>query len=428
MSLILNLPLLLTVFLTPLLSQIGEFGWEQVKVLFFIIASSLAGSIYLWDKSNLTNLTNWSGIKILALIFLLTLGITSFLGLDQTSSFLGRPPYYQGFILYSFLFLFFLMVSSMPVKIEKWALALVSSSVIVSVLAIEDFILMSVFHISFPTYAGRVVSTFGQPNFYAGFLLLTLPFSYCLIVIARNKATKQSPADNDKLLWMLGWGSGLLSVLGILVSCSRSAILLALMLLVLGLTDQLKNKIKIGLVVLAAVFASIIIAWTASSGLVGNEISRPIKTFNPDLTRESIEKRAYIWPVAFKIAIQKPLKGYGLENIENAFADYFQKNKHPLFEENLQISPVLISLKELVIDRSHNYPLDLLLFGGAASLGVWVLIVALLFWKLKQTSDGRHKNVLVISLVIYLVWIQFQNQSVVHLIYFWLLAGLIDGK
>ena len=30
------------------------------------------------------------------------------------------------------------------------------------------------------------------------------------------------------------------------------------------------------------------------------------------------------------------------------------------------------------------------------------------------------------SLILYLIWVQFQNQSIIHLIYFWLLAGIID--
>ena len=55
-----------------------------------------------------------------------------------------------------------------------------------------------------------------------------------------------------------------------------------------------------------------------------------------------------------------------------------------------------------------------------------MLLLILLFKKLRQISYDRGKNVLVFSLVLYLIWIQFQNQSVVHLIYFWLLVGMVD--
>ncbi len=190
-------------------------------------------------------------------------------------------------------------------------------------------------------------------------------------------------------------------------------------------------KLKIGFIVCGIIAVSVLLALKLSSGLVGSEVSGAIKISNPDLTRESVEKRAYIWPLAWKIGWQRPIIGYGLETIGKAFSDYFEENKHPLFEENLQVSPVLISMKDLNIDRSHNYILDLLLFSGGLGLLGWLGLVGVLFWKLGQNTKHPTivgKNVLIVSLVTYLVWIQFQNQSIVHLIYFWLIVGMIDKE
>jgi hypothetical protein len=33
-----------------------------------------------------------------------------------------------------------------------------------------------------------------------------------------------------------------------------------------------------------------------------------------------------------------------------------------------------------------------------------------------------------IALLLYLIWVQFQVQSVVHLMLFWLIAGLVDKE
>ena len=120
-------------------------------------------------------------------------------------------------------------------------------------------------------------------------------------------------------------------MIGIFVSYSRVAILLALLLLLLALLDQIKIKFKSVVAILGIVMMSIIIAWRFSVGIVENEITKPILTINPDLTRESVEKRVYIWPVALQIILQRPLLGYGLENIGFAFSDYFEGNKHLLF-------------------------------------------------------------------------------------------------
>lgn len=395
-------------FITPLLEATGNFGYEQIKVLFFLVSISLIG--FLWMGRGM----KWTLITAAAGLFVLILLVTSLIGLDPKTSILGKSPYYQGWILYLYLFLFYLLVKTFKIELSKYALALSVSALLVSVWAIYDWVLLNIFNQSVSTYAGRVVSTFGQPNFYAGFLLLTLPFSYLLF------------KNPNKKLRYLGWGSGLLSVVGIIVSYSKSAILLGLLLLVLGLVSQLRIKFKLGLVAALILAVSIFIALKFSSGIVGNEFSQPITTTNPDLTRESVEKRVYIWPIAWKLVLQKLPTGYGLENINRVFAGYFKDNYHSLFEANLKIFPVLISLKDLNIDRSHNYFLDLLLFAGILGLLAWIFLISLLFWKLGQMSYGRGKNVLLVYLITYLIWVQFQNQGVVHLVYFWLLAGLID--
>lgn len=405
----LNKFLLLIIFLIPLLEANGNFGYEQIKILFFIVSISLIGVFWMGRG------IKWTLIGKTAGLFILILLVTSFTGLDPKSSLLGREPYFQGFILYSYLFLFYLMVKTFKVELEKYALVLTISGLLVGFWAIYDWILLNIFNMPVLTYAGRVVSTFGQPNFYTGFLLLTLPFAYFLL------------KNSNKKLQYLGWVSGLVSMIGILVSYSRSAILLAFGLLILSLVSGLKVKFKIGLIVSGIIIILLALKLSSATyGIVWSEFSRPITSNNPDLTKESVEKRAYIWPQSFKIILQNPINGYGLENIGQSFFNYFEDNKHLLFEENLKISPVLISLKELVIDRSHNYLLDLWLFSGVFGLLSWMFLVGLLFVKVGQIYHGRDKNVLLVSLVTYLIWVQFQNQSVVQLIYFWLLVGLID--
>lgn len=394
-----NVFLLFTIFLIPLLPAVGYFGYEQIKVLFFIFATTALS--FMLNKG-----FKWSIITRLGAVFLLVLFIASLFGKDPKISILGKDPYYEGLIIYVFLFLFYLIIKKSRPKLQSVALALSLSSLLVAVIAIREWILLNIFKIPVQTYADRVVSTFGQPNFYSGFLLLTLPFSYILF---------KSP---NKYLKYIGWGGGLFSGVGILISYSRSAIVIFLLLLILGLIAQLKNKFKIGLLVSLVIFVSILLALKFASGLVGNEMRIPLLTNNPDLTKESVEKRIYIWPQAFKIALQRPFFGYGLENISSAFEKYFEENNHKLFEENLKIDPVLISMKDLNIDRSHNYMLDLFLFSGISGVLAWFLFVILLLLKAKKT--------LLVALLTYLVWVQFQNQSIVHLIYFWLLAGIID--
>ncbi len=404
-------PILLTgFFLIPLVAY-PNFGFERSKVVFFIFFTSLLGLLWLIKFK-----IEWSVVKRAAAVFVLILLLTSLIGMDFQSSLLGREPYFQGGLVYAYLWFFSVIVSSVDIKFSRWALILSLSGLLVALTAINEWVSVNLFHQQIATYSGRVVSTFGQPNFFAGFLLLTLPFAYFLF---------RSP---DRRLQLIGWGSGLVALIGIMVSFSRISIILALLLLILGLLDQLRIKLKLGFVLLIILTLGIFAAAKFSSGIVGDEMSEPFLNKNPDLTKKSVEKRAYIWPVAAQVVWQRPLLGYGLENINSAFSDYFRKNKHALFEENLKVSPVLISLKELNIDRSHNYFLDLLLFSGIFGLLGWLWLVGVLFRNLRHAYRGRTRNVLIVALITYLVWVQFQNQSIVHLFYFWLLVGLIDIK
>lgn len=395
--------LLLTVFLTPLIGAYRGFGYEQAKVFFFIFLISLCG--LLWMGKDFV----WSGISKAGGIFILLLLAASLSGVDPFTSILGTQVYFQGAILYAYLFLFSLLVSYSKISFKHWAYVLVGSATLVSLLAIKDWVLINIFNQQIPNYAGRVVSTFGQPNFYAGFLLLTLPFFRLFI-------------SN----WWIMAGF-LISILAIILSESRVAFLILSILFLIWLSEELSWKRLMGIILGVSLLIAFIFSIFFGAGFLEKEIKDVSQTINPDLTKIGVEKRYYFWPILWELILQRPILGYGLENIAPVFSQYFETNKHILFEENLKVKPYLFGLKDLYLDRSHNYILDLLLFSGILGLLGWFGLVIMLFKKLKQMSRDRGTNVLMVSLILYLIWIQFQNQSVVHLIYFWLIIGLVDS-
>ncbi len=387
----LRLSLLAIIFLLPIMTPFQSYGYELSKILFFIFLTSLSGFLWLWLVHQKKIKLRWNAIKITSLIFVVILLFTSVLGTDTMASLTGKEPYFQGWVVYSYLWFFSLMVSSIHISLKTWSLGLVLSGFLVAFVAIRQFVEINFLGYYIPTYAGRVVSTFGQPNFYGGFLLLTLPFM-----------TRKG--------WWIMTGF-LMIVVAIILSQSRTALILLSGLMMIWLIKQLKGKKQL---VFGVALGTIILAITLSVFL-----SRLLFVSNPDLTKESVENRVYIWPLSWQLILQKPFLGYGLENISTAFTNYFEENKHALFEENLKVQPFMFGLKDLILDRSHNYLLDLSLFSGVLGLATWLILIFTLFKSVKS-------KILLTGLITYLVWVQFQNQSVVHLIYFWLLVGLID--
>lgn len=295
---------------------------------------------------------------------------------------------------------------------EHWAYILVGTATIVALLAIGQWIQVNLLGYMVPTYAGRVVSTFGQPNFYAGFILLTLPFWYLLI--------KRS---SKFWLWSL---IGFILIIGIILSFSRIALILTLLLLV-GWFIQ--GWLKKGWTIIALIASSLVIGFVLvlfSQQIFSQEWKSP--SSQQWLIDNAPEKRIFIWPVIVELIKIKPVLGYGLENIAPTFSKYFIDNKHALFEENLKVQPALLSLRDINLDRTHNYSLDLFLFSGIVGVLSWVILAVLLIRKTIHYVLDREYNegILLVALITYLIWIQFQNQSIVHLLYFWLIAGIID--
>lgn len=158
-----------------------------------------------------------------------------------------------------------------------------------------------------------------------------------------------------------------------------------------------------------------------SSGLIWDEIVGPQRLQSLSLANPafSVEKRYYIWLLFWDLASQKPFLGSGLENINAVYSQFFIVNKHVLFEINPNPSSVMYMLKDLNIDSAHNYSLDLLISSGVLGFLSYGILICLLI-------NGIKSRMLFLGLLVYLIWSQFQNQSVAHLVYFWLLVGLAD--
>lgn len=171
MNFVVRVGLLLIIFLIPLITINKYFGYEQTKVLFLLGSVSLLVPFWWLTKP----IIKWTVVTKAGGLFIIILFITALLGRDLKVSFLGSDPYFQGVILYAYLYLLYLMISQVKIKLSHWVLVLTLSSVFVSLLSIKDWILINQFDATIPTYAGRVVSTFGSPNLYSGFILLTLP-------------------------------------------------------------------------------------------------------------------------------------------------------------------------------------------------------------------------------------------------------------
>ena len=384
---------LLVFFLIPLTGSSANLGYEETKVLLFIILTSILGLVWLYLLDNKKLQIKKSQITLISTGFIIVLALTSLTGIDPMRSFLGRSPYLQGWVLYLFLFLYFLIISSLQIPLKKWVSVISFSAALVSLSAILQASQLYLLHQSIPNYAGRVVSTFGQPNLYAGFLMITLPF----VLLSKYRKIILS-----------------ISIIAILVSYSRTAILL----LGLLLGWQLVSKLKLRKVIIASstlvILVASVFAFKNTTGLISSEVTYP-QTIEW-LIFNSPEKRVLIWPIFGELIGGKPLLGYGLENIPPAFDNFFDQVNF-----NRVTNPAYYSLRDLKIDRSHNLFLDLLMFSGILGLISW-LILFVVSWKVIKNKTLKT------VLGILFIWLLFQPPGIVQLLYFWTILGLVNQE
>lgn len=397
--------ILLIIFLVPLATPYFGFGYEGIKTNTFLCITSLLGITFLIRniRAGLRHQFKLEKVHLALLLFLSVLTCTSFLGIDPLSSFLGRQPYLQGIITYSYLVLFAILVSVFRPKLSNISKTLAITSSLVAAAAVTGFLLTVFTNISVPLYSGRVVSTFGQPNFYAGFLLITLPFVYSLIYLRVESFWR-----------IIGICALVLSIIGIMVSQSRSVQAILVIAIIFSVFNFIKSKWRHSFIVLTCmtVLGALYFSSLYSTGIIFEEY---IEIQNSTwIFSNSPEKRVMIWPVMFELIKQRPLAGFGLDSLSIVYPKYFDQ----LRPELGQMSARDFALKNLHLNRTHNYLLDLLLFSGVIGLIGWIIVICLVI-KLAIKS-----KVLLASLALYLLFIQVQNQSIVHLIQFYLIVGL----
>lgn len=286
------------------------------------------------------------------------------------------------------------MVSESKLSLKSVNKFVSFSAVIVAIIAIIQFVLLIFFKIEIPTYAGRVVSTFGQPNLYSGFLLLALP-----LILDRKH-------PNYLVITIVS--------LAIILSLSKAAIAILSGAGLWFLISKLKQK-GLAIYLLIVCFINILVfSLENSSGIVWDEVITPLTLGKADTG--TVEKRAHILPVMFEIYSKSPVLGFGIDSIDSLYNQKFAG----FSPETIVYSPVDFNLKNLYVDRSHNYLLDLLIFSGILGL----LSYSYLIYALFKTSAPKP---LKFFLILYLIWIQFQVQSIAHLMLFWLVAGVIDN-
>lgn len=409
--------ILIIVGLTPLFfNYFYPTSIDLSKIVIFKIFTMLLFFSVIWRLSSLElsiNKNIWRILWPMILLFIF-LTLSLFLSIDITTSWFGSFERQEGLISWFFYGLWAILLilhftgdseEEKNLKIRRLFIVASISGFLVSIYAILQIIGVDFITWSEPAkLTGRAVSSFGQPNYLACWLLIILPFTAYLFFNTKNNLIRG--------LWSLFF----VTELGALLATgSRSAFITFLVISILwSFWFFNKKKIlsfrKIAIIILSGLVLTL---FFASFLLISNP-SRFKELTN--IKKSTVYVRLELWKTGWQAFTKKPLFGYGLENQKEAYVKAYK------------VDWAIYARPNTYSDRAHNLILDTLLTSGIIGLVIFIYFLSWVYLNLLKAFKANLKNelpaFLIWSLSVYLFSLFFNFSITVTNIYFWLIVGL----
>ena len=382
------------------------------KVYAITILAILFLYVLIKNRMNICNII-WKDQTNLYLIIYLILLITSlFFALDFNLAIQGSPYRVEGFSTLLLYFLMFLTARASSLTKNKLFYGLLISSTVLSIYGIFQYFGMDIISRDFiRTNWNTAFATFGNPNFMGTYLVLMIP-------IALHAFIKEN----------LNFGAIVYMILLFCLLCTRTRgawigafTALICYSYVLWYTKNRSKQMVIRQLIIVLLSLIIIISFNQISDGAFLKRFVSISTDVTDILNgsENAEKagsfRFFIWKRVIKMIEEKPIFGFGIENLAEPFIERYEKDMIDTMG------------RVYIIDKAHNEYLNIAVTTGLPSLLVYLLLILNV---IKIGFNRMRFNSLywplIASICGYLVQ-AFFNISVVSVAYiFWVFLGLVS--
>src|SRR3990167_4832721 len=314
----------------------------------------------------------FSWIFVALLGFLVVLGVADFFGENSFKAFWSNFERMEGLITLLLLGAYFMILSSVLKTEELWNKLLATSLGASAIMAIYSFFQLAG-KITINQGGVRVDGTLGNASYLGIYMVFHIFFASLLFVRSKEKWQKI-------LLGIIA----LMDLIVLYFTATRGAILglvggVLITFIFLVLKSSKGDKIRkiawvgiVGLIVFMGLFFAL-----KNTPFVNNS---PVLSRFASLSVSEIQTqgRYFVWPMAWKGFLEKPILGWGQEGFNFVFNKYYDPrmyNQEPWF------------------DRAHSTPLDWLIAGGALGLLAYASIfLALLFYIFRSKGENLSKN------------------------------------
>jgi O-antigen ligase len=352
-------------------------------------------------------------------------------------SFLGSYERQAGLLNYLYYFIWFILISfnlltvnnhwsklsrlkndqpieatNQPESVNRALITVALSGTVVAIYGI-----LQIYKIDFlvwpeqPYLTHRALSTFGQPNFLASWLLLVIPVSLYL--------TFRRLGQRRRFFWsQLGWGcASVAQIVALFFTGSRGGLVAAgfsaVIFVLVYLARRVSSWRRRWLAIMALLLAGVIIGFGLNA-FSGGRV-KELLNFNYGSTGA----RVVFYQSAADAILKQPLLGYGLESGAAVFFSYYEPD-WGIYGDVNQLT-----------DRAHNLILDTLVTGGVVGL-ILVIVFWYFFFGLAKDNfkrSGKEEDFVSLALGLgvaaYLVSLMFSFTIISGEIYIWLYLAIL---
>lgn len=411
-TVILALSVIPAVFV-PLGGTTDHFYLPKVAAMIILALSFLA--VLAINKIRFKDIVQKDRINISLFIYFILLAASVYAAENKVFAIIGVPGRWEGLVTITLYMFLFITARLYLVPDEGLFKIILVTAIIVSIYGILQTMNFDPFprDVLRENWSSRAFSTMGNPNFLGSYIVLIIPTSIYFYIINKNITGLTAYAILFYCLLSTGtrgaWLGTITSIMAFAAihymyfryskgEFTRYIILIVITMLLLALYNFYTEGAFIDR------FLS---------------IKRDADEFltKGDRADYSGANRGFIWKRVAELIKKRPLTGYGIENLGEAFKKYYTQDMIELWNE------------VRYLDKAHNEYLHIAVTSGIPSLLVYLTFISQIILKGLFRLKNCKTALLILSSVIGYMTAAFFNISVVSVAYvYWIFLGLLAGS
>lgn len=315
------------------------------------------------------------------LLFLVIIGIADFLSANPFKSFWSNYERMEGFVGIAHLVMYFVVCGSMIQSEKIWNRLFATSLGASFIMSVYSFLQLAG-KITINQGGVRVDGTFGNASYLAVYMLFHI-FIASLLFLRTDKRWHKIlliilSIANLVILYYTATRGAILGLIG-------GSILTLVLFAIQSEKGSRFRKLSVYSMITVCVLIGIFVVFKNNPKIANNSVLGRFSSLS--FSEIKSQGRFYVWPMAYKGFIEKPIFGWGQESFNYVFNKYYDPRMYR---------------QEAWFDRTHNIILDWAISAGSLGLLSYLSIFVILLvsiWKVQNDNLTKKEKSIITGLL-----------------------------